>query len=557
MTQTHYTFRNLDAFMQSDLLADQDDKKAEKLMKCMMDEELSADKVAREIRLLLESIDWKKSQKAMAHLLSDILPFENLVPEVHKAWRPVVKEALIFLAGRLPPERLIPKLIEQIIKPDRPLELRFLQFITRMPTLQKLGQIIARNRNLEPHFRAQLIHLENSIRDVGAVEIQKIISGELGDKLKRFHVKPEEVIHSEASVSAVIRFTWINPSSLREEQGVFKVRKPGITKCFKSEMKILKSLAGHLSKNCPDSMLEAVDLAALFKEVNNHLKKELDPELEQQNLVAANNRFRNLPGIRIPKLIEELSTPRLTAMSFEEGQKVTEAYQVNAWRKSELTILLVEALIATPLYSSEEEAVFHADPHAGNLFVNEKNRELVILDWSLTENLTREERHNITRLVSALFLRDEQLIFDVLNELSVGRELENENQAEAVFKRIRSYVRDLHPLNLPSLNAVLQLLDEVTLTGIRFSTGLVIFRKMLLTLDGVLKDVGGHIPLESVLAHYAFKEWIRLCWGMNSLEMMKKPVTLSPMDSLTLFQSAQWFGLRTGLQTISRILGLR
>ena len=42
---------------------------------------------------------------------------------------------------------------------------------------------------------------------------------------------------------------------------------------------------------------------------------------------------------------------------------------------------LIEAL-GCSVFSREQEAIFHADPHAGNLLYDETNRELVVLTGS-------------------------------------------------------------------------------------------------------------------------------------------------------------------------------
>ncbi|MCB1121457.1 MAG: AarF/ABC1/UbiB kinase family protein, partial [Verrucomicrobiae bacterium] len=469
----------------------------------------------------------------------------------YAAWKPIVREAMEYIGSRLPPERLIPKLVEQIMKPDQPLELRFIEFIARMPTLQKLGQIIARNQHLDPRFRGQLIHLENSIRDVSPSEIEKLLHRRLGKKLTQFQVKIKELIHSEASVSAVTHFTWINPQTLKKEEGVFKIQKPGIARNFKEEMKILSGLAGHLNRHCSDHVLSEVDLPGLFKEVKDHLKRELDARHEQRNLSTAFEHYRNVPGIRVPRLIPEFCTPTITAMSYEPGRKVTDAYPSNSWRKNEIATRMVETLIAEPLYSSTEEAIFHADPHAGNLFVDESTHELVVFDWSLTESLSRDERKNMTRLFSALALRDEHMIFQVIQDLSTGS---TEESSQVIYQKIHDFLGKLHPFHLPSLKQLLQLLDDIGMAGIKFSTGMIIFRKVLLTLEGVLADVGGRTPLETILARYAFKDWVRMAWGMQGLDWLNKPSTLSPMDTMSLIQSAQWYGLRTGMQALSRVL---
>ena len=97
--------------------------------------------------------------------------------------------------------------------------------------------------------------------------------------------------------------------------------------------------------------------------------------------------YRSTIGIRVPRVIPELCTAEITAMSEESGVKVTDAFPRSPIRRARIAEQLIEALIAVPLFSGKDPSVFHADPHAGNLLYDEPNRELVVLDWALAERL--------------------------------------------------------------------------------------------------------------------------------------------------------------------------
>src|SRR5439155_15915732 len=67
---------------------------------------------------------------------------------------------------------------------------------------------------------------------------------------------------------------------------------------------------------------------------------------------------------------------------------------------------LVESLVVVPLFSSTQDAIFHGDPHAGNLLYDNDSGELVILDWALRERLDREQRRHLALLFLMVSLRD-------------------------------------------------------------------------------------------------------------------------------------------------------
>ena len=142
------------------------------------------------------------------------VPVESLVPDEYEQWRAPVRDAMLFVVSQLSEGRLAPKILEQLELPaETTPEERLLRLISKVPGLQKLGQVLARNRHLRPSMRKALSELENGIHDVDATEIHQIIIQQLGTKLSRYDVSVERELLSEASVSAVVRFTWMNPKN--------------------------------------------------------------------------------------------------------------------------------------------------------------------------------------------------------------------------------------------------------------------------------------------------------------------------------------------------------
>src|ERR1039458_644656 len=128
---------------------------------------------------------------AMARwIVDELVPVEHLVPEAYLKWRPPVRDAMMFVVARLSPARLAPKLLEQIELPTSTTpEVRLLRLIAKVPGLQKLGQVIARNQNLRPALRRALARLENGIRDVAPEEIGVLIRRALGARVERYAVR--------------------------------------------------------------------------------------------------------------------------------------------------------------------------------------------------------------------------------------------------------------------------------------------------------------------------------------------------------------------------------
>ncbi len=481
-----------------------------------------------------------------------MVPVEELVPEAYRHWRPLVRDAMEFVVSRLAPARLAPKVVEQIeAPPDVPTELRLLRLIAKVPGLQKIGQVLARNRHFDPRFRRALSELENGISDVGAGEIRAIILEELGPLIERYGVKVDSAIFAEASVSAVLRFTWRSPASGRRERGVFKVLKPHIPACYAEDMKILQQLAGFLARKYATDRSHFAGLAETLTEIRLLLGHEVDFRREQRTLADAQRVYGSVPGVRVPRLIEPLSTASITALTRENGVKVTAALRRRPGPRARLAERLAEALIAVPAFAWQKEAIFHGDPHAGNLLYDQRRDELVILDWALKESLGRDQRRQVVLLVLMTMLRDPDGISKAIEQLRLHRAADDRAQAGAVRTCVSRFLGTLSLLHAPGPMDAMHLLDSVAREGIRFPAPLVMFRKAAFTLDGVVEDVAGAaVRMDSVLGRYAMRHWAAAGVTLWSL--------LSPRDWIALEWSALTLAARLPAQALSRYwAGLR
>jgi ubiquinone biosynthesis protein len=550
--------RVLDAAMIEQMLAILPAAQQVKLFSLAMDEEASEEQLEAAVHEALESIDWENQRDDIRGLIGHIMPLEELVPPVYSAWRPVIRDSVAYVGSQLSTERLVPKLIEQMLLPaEMPLEQRLLILVARMPSLQKIGQIVARNPNLDPAFRAELTRLENAIEDITPEEVRAEVKRQLGRHLKTYQVDMQDVILAEASVSAVVRFTWFNPVSRTRENGVFKVLKPYVLEYFPEEMATLQGLADFFDANRHRYNLPPVGFREVMDDLRRLLEWEVNLPSEQRNLVAAHKRYSKARGVRAPQLISVLSTSSITAMTEEKAVKVTDAFPQSPRRRMALGERIVEALIATPLFAPEETAFFHADPHAGNLFADEATGDLVILDWALVERLTREQRRQTVLLTLGVALRDERRVFDAIRSLSEDDLLADQVKANLVRGHVARFFAELPPLAMPGFAEVMTLLDSIAFGGVRFPAELLMFRKVLFTLEGVLADVAPELQIDLVLARYALRLMRR-----EAPRRLFRPLTdpstsyrthLSNLDLTALVLSIPLLGNRIWLQTAERV----
>jgi len=478
----------------------------------------------------LRSLAGQSLRDAMAEwIVDEIVPVKRLVPEAYENWRAPVREAMMFVVAHLSPARLAPKVLEQLELPKRTsAEARLLRLIAKVPGLQKLGQVIARNQNLRPALRDALARLENGIRDVKVEEIREIIHRDLGERLKMYDVRVERKILSEASVSAVLRFTWRDPESGRRERGVFKVLKPHIPEYFAEDMDYLQGLAHHFADRHHTYGFPSHLIPDTFKKVRRLLRHEVNFRREQKTLLEAGDLYRNLRGVRVPRLIRPLCSSRITALTEERGIKVTNAAaRLAVSQRRRVAEQLVEALVAFPLLSSREDVIFHGDPHAGNLLYDRKTGELTIIDWALRERLSREQRRHLAVLFAMVGLRDAVGTRNEVFALTQQKIRSSSARGRAIGDTVAHFLDELPATSWPSMVDVMRLLERLAMTGVRFPVSLIMLSKVMFTLDGILGDIAGaDTEMGAAIVRHMVKHWISDRKAFRSPLAVKDWVTL-------------------------------
>ncbi len=471
----------------------------------------SAERVSA-IEAGLRSPAGESLREAMARwIVDEIVPVERLVPESYLKWRPPVRDAMMYVVAHLSPGRLAPKLLEQIELPtSTSAETRLLRLIAKVPGLQKLGQVIARNQHLRPALRNALAKLENGIRDVRPEDMRTLVEQGLGARVKTFDVRIAPRLLSEASVSAVVRFTWRNPETRQRERGVFKVLKPHIPEYFGEDMAYLQGLAEYFGDQHHTYGVEADLIPDTFRKVQRLLRHEVNFVREQKTLLEARTLYRSFPRVCVPRVIKVLCTSTITALTEEPGIKVTSAaLRLPATRRQELADQLVEALVAVPLFAETPNAVFHGDPHAGNLLYDNRTGELTIIDWALRERLDREQRRHLALLFLMVGLRDPVGTLNEISALAQHRVSMNSSRGRMIRTLATEFIDELPASRLPSGADAMRLLERVAIKGVKFPSSLIMLSKVMFTLEGILGDiVGGEFGMGFTLARKVAQHWL-------------------------------------------------
>lgn len=277
------------------------------------------------------------------------------------------------------------------------------------PTYVKFGQIMStRAELLPPELIEQLKKLQDHAKPIPFSEVMEVIRETCPD-CEEFFQEIDETPVASASIGQVHRAVMRDGTVV-----AFKIQRPGIAELIETDIAILQSLAERIETVFPETRL--YNPAGMVEDFAHQIVKELDFTRDARNADRMARNFRDVPGIRFPKIYWQFSSPRLLVMEFVEGVRIDDRAAIMAMGLDphEVGVRGFHAYLKMIF----EDGFFHGDPHPGNLLVT-KDGDIVFLDFGIVGILRPEKRQNFINLLFALSTDDIELMIRSLEGFGI------------------------------------------------------------------------------------------------------------------------------------------
>jgi ubiquinone biosynthesis protein len=193
-----------------------------------------------------------------------------------------------------------------------------------------------------------------------------------------------------------------------------KVQRPGIPDVIETDIAILTSMSERIDAVFPEVRL--YNPVGMVQDFAHQIRKELDFLRDARNADRMARNFRNVPGIRFPKIYWEFSSSRMLVMEFIDGVRIDnpEAIREMGVDPHEVGVRGFHAYLKMIF----EDGFFHGDPHPGNLLVT-KEGDVVFLDFGIVGVLRPEKRQIFINLLFALVTDDIELMLKSLEGFGI------------------------------------------------------------------------------------------------------------------------------------------
>ena len=280
-------------------------------------------------------------------------------------------------------------------------------------TFVKLGQILSTRPDLlPPEYQLELAKLQDAAPPVSAAVIEELIRQELGAAPQELFASFDPVPLASASIGQAHAATLADGTEV-----VVKVRRPGVVAQVEEDLEILQNLAAQAGRRWEAAA--GYNLTGIAEEFAQTLRAELDYLQEGRNAERFAADFADDPGIHIPRIYWATTTTRVLTLERIRGIKVDDLAALDAAGMDRASLATRAAAAAARMIF--EHGFFHADPHPGNLFI-EEGGTIGLIDFGMVGEVDDKLRDQLGVLLLALVRADPDRVSSALLAMAYARQ---------------------------------------------------------------------------------------------------------------------------------------
>jgi 2-polyprenyl-3-methyl-5-hydroxy-6-metoxy-1,4-benzoquinol methylase len=296
--------------------------------------------------------------------------------------------------------------------------------------IMKLGQMVSFIADgLPPEARDALASLQQDVPPMAPSLAERVIREELGEPASRVFLDWDPRPAAAASIGQVHR------AVLRDGREVaVKVQYPGVDKAIQHDLDNAEFLYGLFSSVA----LRNLDVRSLVDELRLRMHDELDYRIEaacQQQFAA---RYAGHPFIRIPHVVQQLSSRRVLTSDWVDGMSWAEfessASEAQRQRAAEVVFRFAQG-------SVHRDRVFNGDPHPGNYRFHD-DASVTFLDFGLVKRWSATDFESFIPVLDRVLAQDAVGVVDgmvAVGFLAADHGLDPDHVFECVGMPYRAY----------------------------------------------------------------------------------------------------------------------
>ena len=346
----------------------------------------------------------------------------------------------------------------------------------------KFGQVLSTRKELfSPIFIEELEKLQQQAPPLSKEQVTVLLQQNLPAPVDEIFSYFSEEPLAAASIGQV------HKAVLRQtnEPVVVKILRPEVKEIMRDDLGILLEFATWISSK--SSWAESFGFKDLATGFAASLREEIDFQIEARNMMQVTNMMRKtVLKVNIPRAYLQYSNANILVMDYIDGKSVANASVVfekfnidrHEFAQNVLYAFLEQALIS---------GIFHADPHPGNIYVENRKGMITLLDFGAVGRLAERQQEGLKLFLVGIHQNDVGTLVDGITMLvENAEEVERERIEQAVSQVLLkiSYVD-----RVPTDELIYSIFSIVREFGLRFYPSVSVALRAIVTLDGTLRII--------------------------------------------------------------------
>ena len=370
--------------------------------------------------------------------------------------------------------------------------------LTLGPTFIKLGQLLSTRPDiLPPAYIDVLSQLQDDVPPADWPGVERVIEEELG---------PVDEVYDDFDRSPIsgASLGQVYTASYDGEDVAVKVRRPGIEDLVEADLRVVRWSLPLVRRFIGEG--RAFSLENLADEFAKTIRQEMDYDREGRILTTIRGNFADDDTIRIPNLVDEASGPRVLTMEYLPGVKINdlETLDERGIDRTELATRLQRIYLKMII----DDGDFHADPHPGNLAVDDDGA-IIFYDFGMSGQVDPFIQEKIIDFYIAVANQDIDGILDSLIEMGT---LSPEADRQVMGDVMELAIADARGEDIEQYR-VQQIIEQVESTiyefPLRLPRNLALVLRVATVVEGVCVTLDSDFDFISVATDYLTEQGYR------------------------------------------------
>lgn len=368
------------------------------------------------------------------------------------------------------------------------------------PTFVKMGQIASNRADVLPKDYCDAFEqLRTNVPPIPFDVVVSIIEKSLKQPWDNIFSSLEETPLGSASIAQVHKATLLDGSVV-----AVKVRRPGIVIQMAEDIMLMKHLLAlaEFTTTAYEGIMFSLD--SLVSELERTTADEVDFTIELGNLTRFHKEMEKQAGVTSPLPYPEYSTENVLVMEFASGILINDKKSLV---KAGTDLNLIGNRLAQSYVTQViDDGFFHADPHPGNILVNDN--VIIWIDLGMTGSLTTSEQALVGKIFRAIASKDPYALKEALLALTKEKgEVDHGRLLSQLDSMLATYAStDLSDINIGS--AFVDVIEVLHTQNLSLPPSFTMLARGLLTLEGVLRDIAPEINVVDVVSKHVEKQMI-------------------------------------------------